>query len=147
MNEKLEIKTFDQLSTKELYQFLKLRVDVFVVEQNCPYPELSDKDEKSLHYMLYDGQELAAYLRTYQREKGVYAIGRIVTDHRYRGKGLAGKLIHEAIAKIQSTEGAKEIYVQGQSPLVDYYRSFGLEVCSQEYLEDNIPHTDLNLKF
>ncbi|SHK05065.1 ElaA protein [Reichenbachiella agariperforans] len=145
MKFQIQIKSFDQLDIHSLYRLLKLRVDVFVVEQNCPYPELSEKDQVSDHYMLYDGEELAAYLRTYEREPGVYGIGRIVTDVRYRGKGLAGNLIRQAMARIQATEGAKEIYVQGQSHLIQYYESFGLTVCSEEYLEDNIPHTDLHV--
>ncbi|PIB36941.1 hypothetical protein BFP72_16790 [Reichenbachiella sp. 5M10] len=145
MNYQLGIKTFEELNTTELYQLLKLRVDVFVVEQNCPYPELSDLDKVSDHFMLYDGEKLAAYLRTYLRDPGVYGIGRIVTDVRYRSKGLAGDLIRAAMARIHGVEGAKEIYVQGQSHLTKYYESFGFKVCSEEYLEDDIPHTDLHL--
>ncbi|MCV9388234.1 GNAT family N-acetyltransferase [Reichenbachiella ulvae] len=142
---RIEKKTFDELSTRELYALLKLRVDVFVVEQNCPYPELGDTDEVAMHFLGYEGEQLAAYLRTYERTPGEYGIGRIVTQMNHRGKGLAAELIRLAMGYIKSLPGAKRIVVQAQSHLVDYYSGFGFSVCSEEYLEDDIPHTDLDL--
>lgn len=139
------IKSFSDLNTRELYQILKLRVDVFVVEQNCPYPELDDKDQKSKHYWLEDDNQIVAYLRTYPKGSSTYAIGRIVTNANFRGRGLGKVLIQKAIDDIKEITGVSEIFMQAQSHLIVYYRSFGFEACSEEYLEDDIPHTDLQI--
>ncbi|WP_109831412.1 GNAT family N-acetyltransferase [Reichenbachiella versicolor] len=138
-------KPFQLLTIDELYQLLKLRVDVFVVEQDCAYPELDGKDQQSTHYWFQEGEDLAACLRTYERKSGQYAIGRIATDHNYRGQRLAAKLIEIAINDIKSIEGAKSILLNAQSHLIPYYEGFGFKVCSKEYLEDGIPHTDLEM--
>ena len=139
------IKSFEELNTKELYQLLKLRIDVFVVEQNCPYPELDYKDQMSQHYWMMDNGEMTTYLRVYERERSVYGIGRIVTNPNFRGKGLGRQLIQKAIGDIKALSGVSKILIQAQAHLTHYYESFGFEICSEEYLEDDIPHIDLHI--
>jgi len=139
------IKSFEELSTQELYQLLKLRVDVFVVEQDCPYPELDDEDQSCQHYMLMDEDQIAVYLRTFERESSVYGIGRIVTHSSHRGQGLGRKLIQRAIDDISEISNVTHILIHAQAHLIKYYESFGFEICSEEYLEDNIPHINLQI--
>lgn len=140
------IKSFQELTLHELYEILKLRVDVFVVEQNCPYPELDDKDQKCQHYWVSKDHQVAAYLRTYIREPGIYGIGRIVTNPNFRGLGIGRLLIQKTIEDIRKIAGINTILIQAQAHLTSYYESFGFKICSQEYLEDNIPHIDLKIE-
>ncbi|CAH0524523.1 GNAT family N-acetyltransferase [Vibrio hippocampi] len=145
-----KLKLFEQLSTTELYQLLKLRVDVFVVEQNCPYPELDNNDDKpGVHHLLgYDGRTLVACARllpkgiTYQQ----VSIGRVATSHSRRGEGLGHLLIQTATEECQKLWPNEEIKIGAQFHLQDYYGRHGFIACSEEYLEDDIPHIDMKLK-
>ncbi|MFY0627649.1 MAG: GNAT family N-acetyltransferase [Reichenbachiella sp.] len=139
----IEVVSFEQLDNETLYQILKLRVDVFVVEQNCPYPELDNKDQNAKHFFIKEGNEIVAYLRTYFKNENVLTIGRIITHIKHRGGGLSRQLINKAIETADKT--TKSLFLQGQTHLQSFYESFGFEKISDSYLEDGIPHIDMEL--
>lgn len=135
---------FDQLTTKQLYELLKLRVDVFVVEQDCPYPDLDDKDQAAYHLLAYDEQNrLAAYTRLLApgvSYVGYSAIGRVVTASFARGQGLGRPLMLASIEWTKKHYGQAPIKISAQAHLQAYYQSVGFRSVGDEYLEDGIPH-------
>ena len=141
---------FEQLTTHQLYDLLKLRVDVFVVEQNCPYPELDNCDHLAgTHHLLgYHNDELVAYLRllppgtTYANS----SIGRVLTAASARGTGAGHELIQQGLEYAEQLWPNQTIDIGAQSHLQHYYRRYGFEAISDEYLEDGIPHVDMRLR-
>lgn len=139
------IKPFQELSTTELYSYLQLRVNVFIVEQSCPYAELDGYDQKSYHMAYTDDQGLRAYARIlpagvkYNR----ISIGRVLVEQKSRGRGLAKQLMQQAIYFCQEKWPKADLQLQAQAHLKDFYGSFGFEVISNEYDEDGIPHVDM----
>ncbi|SHK99024.1 ElaA protein [Chitinophaga jiangningensis] len=141
-----EIKSFDQLTTAELYAAIRLRVEVFVIEQQCPYQDLDNADQQALHLMGYDGENrLAAYTRLFN--KGIkYAeasIGRVVTASFARGTGAGRALMEESIRQIYQQFGQQPIRISAQQYLEKFYTSLGFKTVSEMYLEDNIPHVEM----
>lgn len=138
------VKTFEQLSTFELYNILKARCEVFIVEQNCPYLDTDSLDFDSIHIFAVQGGEIAAYCRI--TPKGTrfseVSIGRIITTAGFRGMGLGKELMRRAIDYIAETE-EKSIRISAQAYLKGFYESFGFRVVSDEYLEDDIPHLEM----
>lgn len=138
---------FSQLSTTQLYQLLKLRVDVFVVEQNCPYPELDGNDIlHGVHHLLgYKNGELVACTRllpagtTYDS----VSIGRVATKHNARGGGLGHQLMQQSIMHCQQLWPNEAIEIGAQEHLKSFYQQHGFIVTSEMYLEDGIPHVDM----
>ncbi|MBR1456106.1 MAG: GNAT family N-acetyltransferase [Oscillospiraceae bacterium] len=140
-------KAFDELSLDELYALLRARTDVFVVEQHCPYPELDGLDQTSLHLFCTDGAgRVRAYMRLYPKpgEPGTVRIGRVLT--RERGVGLGGRLLAAGIEAARTHYGAREIYVEAQSYATGYYEREGFRICSEEFLDDGIPHKQMRLR-
>ena len=143
----LKVKTFAELTTKELYEFLKLRSDVFVVEQSCIYPDLDGNDYDSIHvFYERDNGTTAAYLRVFPKknEEGTVQMDRVVTGD--RGTGLGGKLLKEGIKAAETILGAKEIYLEAQTYAIGFYGREGFEVTSDEFLEDGLPHVEMRRK-
>lgn len=138
----------DDLTPRALYAMLKLRVDVFVVEQNCPYPEIDGKDYDAFHLRILDGEELAASLRVLPPEQDgkPVKIGRVVVAADYRGYKLGQRLMKEAIAFAETRFPGIAMELGGQSHLQKFYGSFGFVAVSDEYLEDGIPHVDMRLE-
>ena len=145
---KWELKKFDELNVEEIYKILKLRIEVFVVEQECAYQDCDGKDQKSYHLFLEDEGRIAAYLRILKRGLSFdeVAIGRVIVNKDYRGKGLAREMMLKAIKFIEEELNEKEIKIQAQVYLVDFYGSLGFKKISEEYLEDKIPHVDMLYK-
>ncbi len=151
MSEKLFISRWDEiddLTPRALYAMLKLRVDVFVVEQKCPYPEIDGKDIDAFHLRILDGEQLAASLRVLPPEKDgkPVKIGRVVVAPDYRGYKLGQRLMKEAVAFAQKRFPRQAVELGGQSHLQKFYNSFGFVTISDEYLEDGIPHVDMRLE-
>ncbi|WP_105903579.1 GNAT family N-acetyltransferase [Vibrio gangliei] len=140
-------KSFQQLSTQELYQLLKLRVDVFVVEQTCPYPELDGKDCLDGVYQLlgYQDDQLVACSRLLAAGVSfdTVSIGRVATLASARGHGLGHQLMQTSIEACQKIWGDVEITIGAQAHLEVYYGKHGFQKISEEYLEDGIPHIDM----
>ncbi|GAA3094350.1 GNAT family N-acetyltransferase [Rhizobium viscosum] len=140
-----DLKSLDELSARELYDLLRMRVDVFVVEQNCPYPELDGKDIDALHLRLMEGAELIAstrLLKPYKAQDPV-KIGRVVVSPAHRGKRLGEALMTESIAVCERLYPENPIALSAQAHLRRFYESFGFVKTSEEYLEDGIPHLDM----
>ena len=139
---KCKLKEFTELTTEELYEILKLRAEVFVVEQNCPYQDLDDKDQSSYHLFLEDNGQIIAVLRILP-ENIAYkemAIGRLIVKKSYRGKGISRKMMVRAMEFITEDLGKEKIRLSGQAYLSDFYQSLGFEKVSEMYLEDGIEH-------
>ncbi|AID44659.1 acyltransferase [Candidatus Arthromitus sp. SFB-mouse-Japan] len=141
---KLVVKYFDDLTTKELYELLKARISIFVLEQNRVYQDLDDKDYHSLHVFFEDNGEVVACLRAFLKEDNVVQIGRVLTL--YHGNGLGGKLLKEGIAQIQNKMNPKKIYIEAQCYATGFYEREGFKICSEEFLKDGIPHVAMDLK-
>ena len=140
-----KVKSFEELTTKELYGILKVRVDVFVVEQNCPYPDLDGYDQKALHLWAEKNGEVLAYCRVF--DKGIKypetSIGRVLTNQKYRNLKLGKILIRFAINTIEARFRTSEIRISAQDYLLKFYSGFGFEDTEKKYLEDDIPHTEM----
>ena len=141
------IKRFEELSVEELYGILKARVDVFVAEQKCPYPDLDDKDKKAYHIFLTEENKIKAYLRLL--DKGVsfedVSIGRVLTTE--RGKGYSKIIIEAAINIAKEKMNADRIIIEAQSYTQKLYEKFGFRQTSEEFMEDWIPHIQMTLDF
>ena len=136
-------KYFDELTTVELYELLKVRSEIFVVEQNCIYQDLDNKDYQSLHVFYEEDGKVFAYLRAFWKEEGVIQVGRVLTlEH---GKGLGGKLLHDGLEEIRKKFHPQKIYLEAQCYAIGYYEREGFKVCSEEFLEDGIPHVEMEL--
>ncbi|WP_367136490.1 GNAT family N-acetyltransferase [Saccharothrix sp. HUAS TT1] len=128
------------LTSAQLYAVLKLRVDVFVVEQNCPYPELDGRDLEpgTRHFWLAaDGSATPlAYLRLLEEPGGGFRIGRVCTARAARGLGCSRRLVEAALAEV----GTAECVLDAQTYVADFYASFGFRPQGAEFIEDGIPH-------
>lgn len=137
------VKSFAELTTKEFYQLAKERVAVFVVEQNCPYQEIDETDEVALHtYFVTEDGQIAAYTRIYEEAKAVH-FGRVLVNKNFRGTGLGKKVVAKTLAVIKERFPGKKIVIGAQAYLQDFYASFGFKAISEIYLEDDIPHIDM----
>lgn len=140
---KLVTKFFDELTTAELYELLKARAKIFVVEQNCVYQDLDDKDYDCLHIFYEESGKVVAYLRAFLKENGIVQVGRVLTvEH---GTGLGGKLLKARIDCIKEKYCPREIFIEAQCYAVGYYEREGFQICSEEFLEDGIPHVQMEL--
>lgn len=141
----LEIKKFNELTTKELYDILKLRSEVFVVEQECVYNDVDGKDVFSDHLMIKEDGKLLAYLRILKAGVSYEAcsLGRVLVAQEARGRGLAKKILENGINHIVNNWNEKRITIGAQNYLRNFYGSFGFKAISEVYLEDGIPHLDM----
>lgn len=143
-----ELRAFDRLTAKELYEIMRLRSQVFVVEQQCIYLDADDKDQKAFHLMGWRDDALIAYARLFAPGDyfGETAIGRIVTSQEVRKTGVGDDLVRESIEIAYRRYGAGPIRIAAQSRLKEYYAAFGFEVADKEYIEDGIPHVEMLLQ-
>lgn len=139
-----QLKRFEELNSFELYTILKLRSQVFVVEQNCVFLDIDDKDLYSKHLMGWDNANLAAYCRLIAPGK-VYKqmLGRVVTCPNYRNTGVGRQLLKTSIEKCYELFGKEEIKIGAQLYLKKFYSSFGFIQCSNIYDEDGIEHIQM----
>jgi ElaA protein len=128
---------FAELTPFEVYALCRLRVDVFVVEQECPYPELDGRDAEpgTVHLWFEAGGEPVSTIRVLE-EDGGQAIGRVATAAGWRGRGLAGQLLRAGIELCADAE----IHLGAQAHLERWYEGFGFRRSGAGYVEDGIPH-------
>jgi len=142
-----QLKTFPELTNEELYKIIQLRIDVFVVEQQCVFQDLDNKDILSKHLCAWDRGTLAAYCRIVP--PGIsypeMSIGRIVNHKDYRGAGVGRKLVQQAIEAAYLSYGKFPIRIGAQYYLKRFYESFGFIQQSEIYLEDGIEHIHMIL--
>lgn len=138
-------KPFAEIATAELYQIIKARIDVFVIEQECPYTELDNCDQQAVHLWLKDDREIAAYARLLPQQTTFpeASIGRVLVANNYRGRGYANEIMQQAIAHLTDEWEETVIKIQAQTYLQMFYASHGFEQISDAYLEDGIPHIDM----
>jgi len=143
-----QIKKFNQLTTKELYEILKVRAEVFVVEQQCIFQDLDSKDEVSYHLFFEDNSEIVAYLRILPPNISYseVAIGRVLTKVEHRKKGISKKLVQNAINFVTDSLGEQAIRISAQAYLLEFYNNLGFEPVSEVYLEDGIEHIEMLYK-
>lgn len=137
------VKEFAELSLQELYEILKLRIDVFVVEQNCPYHEADDKDQQAIHVFLKEKDDIQAYLRIMDRgaESEYVSIGRVIAVK--RRCGLGSRILSEGIRVARTRLHAEAIYLEAQTYAAGLYEKAGFHKCSDEFLLDGIPHVKM----
>ena len=135
------IKTFEQLTTKELFHIYKLRVDTFVVEQQCPYHEVDDIDTISHHiYLQNDNSKILAYCRLYKIED-TFHIGRVITSERRKGYGT--QIMKAALKFAEQTLHADTIIIEAQTYAKKFYEKLGFIQTSEPFDEDGIPHIQM----
>lgn len=140
------LKRFDELSPLEVYKILRLRNEVFIVEQECPYQDIDDKDKYGYHLFAKDGNgEIYAYLRILDRGQTFdeISIGRVIIRKDKRGEGLAGQMMLKAIKFIENELEEHKIRIEAQAHLKKFYGGVGFQPCSEVYLEDGIPHIEM----
>ena len=137
---KIIVKSFSELTLYELYDLLKLRAQVFVVEQNCPYQDLDDIDKDAYHVFIEDNGEIVACARVIDKGKRLdeVSIGRVISAQRRKGLGTA--VMKASIQTAKEKFGAKKIKIGAQEYALPFYQSVGFKVVSKTYLEDGIPH-------
>jgi len=142
------VKKFSELSSDELYEILKLRSEVFVVEQECIYEDCDGKDKKSYHLFAEQNGEILVYLRILERgvSYSEISIGRVLASKKYRGRGFAKQMMLRAIEFIERYLMENEIRISAQVYLLNFYSSFGFVKVSDAYLEDDIPHIEMLYK-
>ncbi|UYZ84409.1 GNAT family N-acetyltransferase [Entomomonas sp. E2T0] len=137
-----------QLTTEQLYQLLKLRNEVFIVEQNCVYQDIDGQDlmSENRHIMAWQANQLVAYARILATDTQL-SIGRVITAPAARGAGLGNRLLEKALhACKQHWSGTLPIYLSAQAHLQQFYGSFGFIAEGDMYYEDGIPHIKMVLK-
>ncbi|POY44440.1 GNAT family N-acetyltransferase [Avibacterium gallinarum] len=138
------VKTFAELSTAELFAIYQVRTAVFVVEQQCAYQEVDHWDQSAVHFWQEFDGKICAYCRIIPQTDCIH-IGRVLVAQQARGKGLAKELVQQALAYCQQHWATEPVLIQAQTYLQNFYRTFGFQPTSAEYLEDGIPHLDMEL--
>lgn len=148
MNLTHRLKGFQELTNQELYEILKLRSEVFVVEQNCVFQDMDDKDQKCYHVMVYSDDHLVAYSRlvpaglSYEE----VAIGRVITSAKARGKGLGKMVMELSIGYCRKVFGLGAIRIGAQTYALGFYSSLGFAAEGETYDEDGIEHIEMVLR-
>lgn len=140
-----KISPFEQLSLDELYKVLQLRSEVFVVEQNCVYQDIDSKDQKALHLLAIENNQIIAYARLFKPNDYFdnASIGRVIVKPTHRSKAIGHKLMTHAIKGIQEFFNQTKITISAQLYLKDFYQSHQFVQTSEPYLEDGIPHIEM----
>ena len=140
-----QIKKYNELTTDEIYEILRVRNEVFVVEQKCPYQDCDSKDKSAYHLFSMEDGNIISYLRVL--EKGIsykeISIGRVLVAKNARGKGLAKEGISKAINFIRNNLKEASIRISAQAYLISFYKTLGFSEVSEVYLEDDIPHIEM----
>ena len=138
----ITIKTFNELHIIEMYEILRLRSEVFVVEQACIYQDLDNKDQKAIHLLYKKNDEIIAYSRIFK--KGEYyknpSIGRVVVSKKNRNKNLGKEIMLESMEYIKNNLYGEKIELSAQKYLDKFYKNLGFYSDGNQYLEDGIPH-------
>ena len=145
---KIKVFKYQDLGPDRLYEILKLRSEVFVVEQKCAYQDLDNKDEKALHLVGEKNNKIIAYTRIFKKVAFFKnsSIGRVLVKKEYRNKDYGRKIMISSIEKLKKEPKEEKIELSAQKYLLKFYSELGFEKIGEEYLEDNIPHVKMILK-
>ena len=137
-----KIKNWEQLKTNEIYSILKLRSKVFVVEQNCVYQDIDDKDKLAIHVFGFVEGKIIAYSRLFNKKEYFKetSFGRAVVELTNRGKGIGDMLVEKSLLTIKEKYKEQKVKISAQAHLVNFYKKHGFKTIGKEYLEDGIPH-------
>lgn len=138
-------KSFDTLTNLELYHLLQLRQAVFIIEQDCIYPDIDSNDEHALHLLAFDGDVMVGCLRIL--DKGVTfdeaSIGRVVVAKTHRRRGIAQEMMRQAVTFLATERGETRIKISAQTYALQVYENAGFTAVGEVYLEDGLPHVDM----
>ncbi len=138
-------KEFSELSTKELYEILKARAEIFIMEQNIRYQDMDNIDYESLHCFFMEDNKVVAYLRAFYKDSSrtVVKIGRVLTlEH---GKGIGKDLMRQSLEAIKTKMKCKKICMNAQKHAVCFYEKFGFVTTSDDFLEEGVVHVVMEL--
>lgn len=136
-------KTFPQLSAGELYEILKSRTEVFLLEQKIICQDMDDVDYECLHCFLFDGKRVQACLRAFLSGEGEVTIGRVVSiEHK---KGLGRELMKRSIEEVKKHFNCRKIVVHAQKQAEGYYEKMGFSTVSGEFMEEGIVHVMMEM--
>lgn len=138
-----QIKTFAQMSATEMYGVMKLRQDVFIVEQMCPFPDLDNKDVHCHHLWAEHEQEIVAYLRLVPPsllDEQAVSFGRVCTAPSARSGGIGRELVLNGLVELKRLYPEWRCEIGAQTYLTSFYQSVGFRIHGEPYLEDGIPH-------
>ena len=138
------VKTFDQLTPKEVYEILQIRSAVFVVEQTCVYQDIDGVDLEAWHVFLRDDRGIRAYLRAFWKDDTTAQLGRVLTMD--RGRGLGMEVLKAGIRTVREQMDAEKIFIEAQTYTIVFYGKVGFHVTGEEFLEDGIPHVPMTLE-
>jgi ElaA protein len=139
----MKSKFFHELTTQELYEILRIREEIFVIEQNCIYRDIDGHDYESLHVFYQEEGKVTAYLRAFRKDADTVQMGRVLTAR--HGTGLGGSLLRDGIEQIVRKQAPKRIYIEAQCYAAGFYAREGFRSCSDEFMEDGIPHVQMML--
>lgn len=139
-------KKFEELNTKELYEILKARAEIFSMEQNIHYQDMDNVDYESLHCFFMEDDKVIAYLRAfYQKENhDIVKIGRVLTLQ--HGKGIGRELLEKSLKAIKEKMKCNKISMDAQKHAEGFYKKFGFKTVSDDFLEEGIVHVVMELE-
>lgn len=141
-----QVKSFQELSLEEFHDIIALRIQIFIIEQNCPYQEVDGKD-KLAHHLFFKNEmdEIIAVTRILPQgiSYAEVAIGRVVVHEDYRGTGLGNQLMSDSMNFVRDKYGDVPVRLSAQKHLENYYGNHGFKSTGKEYLEDGIPHVEM----
>ncbi len=140
-----KVKAFDELTTSELYEILKARAEIFIVEQDINYQDMDDIDYKSVHFFLEEDNKVLAYLRAFYHDddKTVIKLGRVLSIRHKNGLGRV--LLEKSLAAIKESFECEKIYIHSQTHAAGFYEKFGFKAVSGEFMEEGIMHVKMEL--
>ena len=140
---KLKVKKFEELTAAEIYEILKARAQVFLLEQGIICQDMDDFDYKSHHFYFLEDNGVIAYLRAFKSDDKTVKIGRVLSiEH---NKGLGTELMEKTIEYIKQNTSASKIALNSQKTAIDFYKRFGFSVVSPEFLEEGVLHVKMEL--
>lgn len=137
------VKFFDELNLDELYEILKARSQIFVVEQKCMYQDIDGTDRRSLHIFYTENEKVIAYMRAFYKDEETVQVGRVLTiEH---GLGHGALLLENGIKAIKEKMNPKKIFIEAQTYAIGFYERVGFVKVSEEFLDVGIPHVGMEL--
>lgn len=139
-------KRFDELTAREFHDIIKVRSQVFVVEQKSAFQEVDGADLNAVHILKTENNDIQAYVRVYEKEDKTMSFGRVLVPKTFRGQGLGRELLEQVMDYLEENYPAKEVVIQAEEYLIRFYKTFGFEIVSERYLDVGIWHVEMKLK-
>lgn len=139
-------KIFDELTAREFHDIIKIRSQIFVVEQKSAFQEVDGIDLHAVHILKTTNTDIQTYGRVYEQEDGAMSFGRILVPKIFRGQGLGRELLEQVMNYLEENHPEKEVIIQAEEYLTDFYETFGFEIVSERYLDVGIWHVEMKLK-